>query len=535
MPKFPPAAVVFAISLTLYWLTTPADLTTAFYGADGGELITAAVTLGIPHPPGYPTYVLLGHLLSYWPWGIVAYRFNLWSGLCMAAAAALLTHTPPRPAVLPGLLFATLPLVWQTAIITEVYALNLLVMAIGFYLLLTRPSPPAAFWFGLAVTTHLTSLFLLPLLFLHLRPGQWKPAGLYYLLGLTPFLLLFPLAHTSSPVQWGYATTPAAWLWLVTAQIYWPNSFGLSNEQFIGRLTTWLPLLLYHFFYLALPFFIKCSVDFSPRFLKERGLKPSLPKFSNYLSLFFKFHKKRSADFNPHLLTNLEIYASLPLFATITLYLLYAFSYAPDDALVFTLPAFYLFSLNHSLQLFTHNKTAAEPVEEPFFSGFFRPSTSSGNEKKLFYAQKSLILHLKNKLPQKPFTLFLFFSLFIFHLSSFIFPLSYFIFHISYFSPRSHFQALRPHIPDHALLITTGRDLTLYPLWYFHHVEGQGENWDMIDSDLLAFAWYRHHLQQQNPQIQGLTEDNLPRLIEENQPTRPVCLINLPNQTLTCH
>ena len=32
------------------------------YVGDSGELVAAVATLGIPHPPGYPLYVLLGKL-----------------------------------------------------------------------------------------------------------------------------------------------------------------------------------------------------------------------------------------------------------------------------------------------------------------------------------------------------------------------------------------------------------------------------------------------------------------------------------------
>jgi hypothetical protein len=39
------------------------------YVGDSGELATAAATLGIPHPPGYPLYVLLGRLWIRLIWG----------------------------------------------------------------------------------------------------------------------------------------------------------------------------------------------------------------------------------------------------------------------------------------------------------------------------------------------------------------------------------------------------------------------------------------------------------------------------------
>ena len=75
-----------ALALTIYLLTLSPDLTWANFSSDGGELITAAATWGVPHPPGYPTYVLLGHLVNWLPLGTAVYRFNLFSALCVAGA-----------------------------------------------------------------------------------------------------------------------------------------------------------------------------------------------------------------------------------------------------------------------------------------------------------------------------------------------------------------------------------------------------------------------------------------------------------------
>ena len=58
---------------------------------DSGELIAAAATFGVAHPPGYPLYVLLGWLFSKLPVGGVAYRLNLMSAV-FAALAALMVY-----------------------------------------------------------------------------------------------------------------------------------------------------------------------------------------------------------------------------------------------------------------------------------------------------------------------------------------------------------------------------------------------------------------------------------------------------------
>ena len=85
------AAAVGLIGLCLYLATLAPGLTWAHDSSDGGELAAAAYTLGIAHPPGYPTYVLLAHLFTRLPVGEVATRTNLFSAVSAAAASALVT------------------------------------------------------------------------------------------------------------------------------------------------------------------------------------------------------------------------------------------------------------------------------------------------------------------------------------------------------------------------------------------------------------------------------------------------------------
>jgi hypothetical protein len=77
--------VVALIALGGYVVTLAPHLT--FW--DAGEFITAARTLGIPHPPGTPLYVLLAHVWGLLPLGEYAERINLFSAVCSAAACGL--------------------------------------------------------------------------------------------------------------------------------------------------------------------------------------------------------------------------------------------------------------------------------------------------------------------------------------------------------------------------------------------------------------------------------------------------------------
>ncbi len=330
-----PAFVTAILTFIVYSLTVAPDLTWAHYGADGGELITAAVTLGVPHPPGYPLYVILGKLVSLFPAGTVAYRFNLFSALCMAAAAGLISsfvatmlkttsarlHFPQIGGVQPnkrgntavslaaGLTFALVPLVWQQAVIAEVYALNMLVVSALLWSIM-RPPPLRStsltgLLLGLAITTHLTSLLLAPLALFSVGRRHLKPFALASLAGLTPFLFLPLFASGNSPVVWGGSFTVRGWWWLASATIYRPNVLALPADLWAGRLSAWSqePTLWIAVALLAL-------VAYRRQLLKRQ--------------LGFMF---------------------TPTLATISFYLLYSFTYNAPDALVLTLPALALLSM----------------------------------------------------------------------------------------------------------------------------------------------------------------------------------------------
>ena len=74
------------------------------YVGDSGELVTAVHLLGIPHPTGYPLYVLLGKLWTLLvPFGSIAWRMSLFSAACAAAASAALFLLARREARLDPL------------------------------------------------------------------------------------------------------------------------------------------------------------------------------------------------------------------------------------------------------------------------------------------------------------------------------------------------------------------------------------------------------------------------------------------------
>ena len=133
------AAVVFAIYLQTAYPTVP--------GGDAAELVFLSCSLGIAHPPGYPLFIMLGHLFyRFLPFGTPGFRVNCVSCLCGAVATFLLFTFCQRWycsrgyrassgwAFLVAGSWALSPLVWQYHTQAEVFSLNNVIAALHFLL-----------------------------------------------------------------------------------------------------------------------------------------------------------------------------------------------------------------------------------------------------------------------------------------------------------------------------------------------------------------------------------------------------------------
>lgn len=202
--------------------------TTAIQVADSGELVAAACNAGVAHPPGYPLYTLLGNLLCRLPVSTAAGRVGLLSLLSGVAAVLAVFGIIGRltgsrwAAVVAALVLATGSLFWRYASLAEVFALHV-GLCLGAVYLTVRALVAAtararagwltlaAFLFGLALSNHVSSVLLLPLLLLPLlgpRDG-WAPlagraalAAVGLLVGLAPYLHLL-LADPFALPRWG--------------------------------------------------------------------------------------------------------------------------------------------------------------------------------------------------------------------------------------------------------------------------------------------------------------------------------------------
>ena len=258
----------------LYWSTLAPGITWKFDGADGGDLVTAAATGGVPHPTGYPTYLLLASVFLKIPVGSLAFRTNLLSSVCTVIAALVIFKIVREaghgvfPASIASLAFGTFPLIWSQAIITEVNALNVLFIALVLYLFLLGDSRPLADMIrglvaGLAAGNHLASLFTLPLMFVNRgQPGNARgdggPPALFlashfksivrrligFALGLGVYVFIPFRARAQAPVNWGNAVTWDRLIWLASGNMYWQRLDYFNGSYLLAGIRAWSLLLI---------------------------------------------------------------------------------------------------------------------------------------------------------------------------------------------------------------------------------------------------------------------------------------------------
>ena len=493
------AAAIFAVSFVVYLATLAPTITWRHEGADSAELIAASYTLGIAHPPGYPTYVLLGKAFSSLvPLGEVAYRFNLMSALFAAATVALVflivlrllrLFSPPEPgrqkvarlvaAGVAALTLAFSPVFWSQAIIAEVHALHAFFMALTIYLLLRWLQPSgapaakpglcgnAALWaasfvYALSLGNHLIGLLIAPaLLFLAVRRGRPSAAtllgaALFFALGLSVYLFLPWRAAQHPLINWGDPQTMPRFLWLVSGAPYRQFLFSLPLSYLPARLGAWSSLALGQF----TPVGIALGV----------------------VGLWYCW--RRHLDF--------AIFSA----ASFVLVSAYAIGYNTTDSYIYLIPAFLLFSVWLGVGIYYLIGELACPW-----------------------------LAAKGRLAWARLTPAL--ALFLLLIPAFSLYGSYDLLDLShdreaYLYAEAAFKAVEPNA-----VIIADTDRHIFPLWYFRYVADQNSEVIVLAKPLLGYQWYRDEARLRHPGLVISSDiDDYRRqtlaIIEANRGKRPI-------------
>jgi transmembrane protein TMEM260 (protein O-mannosyltransferase) len=244
-PPYLMAACVSLGALILYILTLAP--TTQFW--DTSEYIAAANTLGVPHPPGNPLFVLMAHV-----WGLLplakayAERINLFAAATSAVSAGcwfLVAERwlrsfvpalwPRRMAALAGaIVSATAFTVWNQSVVNEkVYTLSLLSIALILWLIVRWDDQPAGeahdhhllliiYLLALTATNHMMGVLVGPVVAILLYPPLKKQR---------------PLADSDRRLEWSqFFVFTSVWALLLTLGLEGWGPIAVAGLFFAGAL-----------------------------------------------------------------------------------------------------------------------------------------------------------------------------------------------------------------------------------------------------------------------------------------------------------
>jgi hypothetical protein len=219
-PSYVPAAIAAGLVFVLYLLTLAPSV--ALW--DTGEYMAAVKVLGIPHQPGNPFFVLLGHAFASLPIPVsYGARINIMAALASALSAGFWFLITERivarwiadrsqrlvVAGLATLIGATAFTVWNQSVVNEkVYTISLLFFTITSWIIIEwieEPDSPRAdrlivlvcFLLGLGYSNHPAGFLPLPAAGVAMLMTRWRTLLRWKLvlaalgaliIGLTPFI-----------------------------------------------------------------------------------------------------------------------------------------------------------------------------------------------------------------------------------------------------------------------------------------------------------------------------------------------------------
>lgn len=286
---------LFAGAIALYAGTLNPDV----QPADSGEFQLAAITLGIPHPPGYPLFTMLGWLFAQIPFGSAFARVSFLSVIASAAALVVVARSVERvaqagqpaniqagalTATLSGFLaavaLATSTTFWAQATTTNIRSLTafcaaLLVYATAriFYDLKTQDGARVssivffAFALGLGVGHH-ASLAFAGVVFgafalwagRRSRLPRWGCVAAGLAFALTQLVWLYLPLRDAAGAQFapGNLNTLDGLLYHIFARGFAGDMFAFAAPEFLGDRLAILPALLT--FQFSLPVLVLCGL-----------------------------------------------------------------------------------------------------------------------------------------------------------------------------------------------------------------------------------------------------------------------------------
>ena len=482
--KYIPPGILAIFLMTVYLSSIAPGLTWANFGADGGDLITAAATGGIAHPTGYPLYMLLARLFQFIPLGSLAFRTNLMSAFFTAGAALLIYRLVARSlscsepdqywvaGLTSGIAFGLAPMIWSQAVITEVYALHSFLLVLLLYISLHPTSPKftqqrqdclLGLTFGLAMGNHVSIILLLPVVFfttilrqpsqtpgekvafrMHLDGRSLLRRSVWGGIGSLVYFTLPLRALSHPPVNWGNPVTLRGFQWLVTGKLYEGLVLNLDFLSILERIQTAVALLLTQYGIIGLSVgLIGLIIYFKPNQL-------------NYYMLVIAIF---SAAF--------------------------AIGYATADSFLYLIPAFLCFAVWIGMGLGRMMDSLSR-----------RPRCMGGLIGMILIF--TLLIHAWGQRTQVNAS--------------------------DDLRAESFGRSVLSLAPTHALVLTKG-DEAVFTMWYFQYALGNRLDLAIVAPDLLQFDWYLQSLQTTYPDLNLPGPFPFPETVIAANPERPICYV----------
>lgn len=429
--------IVSVLAILIYIQTIAKGIT---YG-DSGDLITASYTFGIPHPSGYPLYILLGRLFLFFPFiKDVAVKFNIMSALFSAFSLYFLTSIylfflkDYKVTFITSFIFGLSLTFWYHARLAEVYNIHIFFLSLIIYLLIKWYNESnikyiylTFFFTGLSFCNHLTTFLffsiIFPFLLLKSNLLTKKRVILSFLFFILPLSLYFYLplsAKYGNGILWGN-----------------PQNFKNFFHHVLGK--------DYHYQFIS---------NFNEYFNNLKGYLRILVDQYTIIGIFFgllgflRFIKEPFNKFFP--------FFSLYIFTTF-----YPPLYNIDDIDAYYLPSNALFSLFIGLGL-------------------------------------SYITNLLKRLPVKKIELIIF--AFFLLIPTYLYLRNGAILKGSEISAIKYGEESLKVIKPFSLVLTAG-DSQTFILWYYQFVVSKREDFEVVNIYMLGFDWYREYLKRRKPNL----------------------------------
>jgi len=242
---------------------------------DSGDLVTAACTFGVPHPPGYPLYTFFGYILCRLPLFTPSWRVALLSSIPHALVIAGLFYLIRRMtkntlvSIFGALVILGNYLFFLYSVTPEVFALlDLFIVVLTILLFRFTETKDIRVWYaamcmlGLSLTHHHVILFFIPAFayWTYAHISLFKRMSiisviaksiLFFIVGLLPYVYVVVAGYGSSIIVWDQPTTVSNIIRLVTRSDYGTflssSSFGVSIQQRILSIQAYMQFMYMDF------------------------------------------------------------------------------------------------------------------------------------------------------------------------------------------------------------------------------------------------------------------------------------------------